>query len=75
MSSTIDSNASFGCFPPLLCPIRDNTFHRGHTLTRVAYGAGAQVTIAQFALRAEYERISASDGNPDLLSLSIIWRL
>jgi len=44
-------------------------------LTRVAYGAGAQVTIAQFALRAEYERISASDGNPDLLSLSIIWRL
>ena len=43
------------------------------TSTRFAYGAGVQVKVAAFGIRAEYERISMSGGDPDLLSLGIIW--
>jgi hypothetical protein len=43
--------------------------------TRFAYGAGLQVKVAGLAVRAEYERISAGGGNPDLLSLALTWGL
>jgi opacity protein-like surface antigen len=36
-----------------------------------AYGAGAQLKSSSFAVRAEYERISASSGDVDLLSLGV----
>jgi opacity protein-like surface antigen len=41
--------------------------------TNFAYGAGVQVKISSFAARAEYERINAGGGNPDLLSLGVSW--
>jgi hypothetical protein len=43
------------------------------TDTHLAYGAGAQVKISRFAVRLEYERVSASGGDPDLLSLGVTW--
>jgi hypothetical protein len=39
-----------------------------------AYGAGLQGKFGQFALRAEYERINASGGDPALSSVGILWR-
>jgi hypothetical protein len=39
--------------------------------TNPAYGAGAQANLGSFAVRIEYERIAASGGNPDLLSLGL----
>jgi Outer membrane protein beta-barrel domain len=39
--------------------------------TNLAYGAGAQATFGSFAVRIEYERIHASGGNPDFLSLGL----
>jgi hypothetical protein len=41
--------------------------------TDFAYGAGVQGKIGALAIRAEYERISASGGSPDLISLGITW--
>jgi len=46
-------------------------FHRDRSGARLAYGAGAQMTLGRFAIRAEYERINASEGDPDLLSLGL----
>ena len=40
--------------------------------TRFAYGGGVQVRLGNFALRAEYERISANTGDPALLSLGLL---
>jgi hypothetical protein len=48
-------------------------FYLNRTGVRFAYGAGAQIKFAAFGVRAEYERISASGGDPDLLSLGITW--
>jgi opacity protein-like surface antigen len=42
--------------------------------TDFAYGAGVQAKFGQFALRAEYERINASGGDPALTSVGILWR-
>lgn len=42
--------------------------------TDFAYGVGVQVRLGQFALRAEYERIDASVGDPALSSVGILWR-
>jgi hypothetical protein len=41
--------------------------------TNVAYGAGLQGKFGSLAIRAEYERIAASGGNPDLVSLGVTW--
>jgi hypothetical protein len=43
------------------------------TDARLAYGAGLQFKFAAFAARVEYERISASTGDPDLASIGITW--
>lgn len=41
--------------------------------TNFAYGAGVQAKMGSFAVRAEYERIDATGGNPDLLSVGVTW--
>lgn len=41
--------------------------------TNFAYGSGVQGKIGALAVRAEYERIDASGGNPDILSLGVTW--
>jgi len=48
-------------------------FALNRTDTRLAYGAGVQVKFANVAVRAEYERIDASTGDPDMLSLGLTW--
>jgi hypothetical protein len=41
--------------------------------TNFAYGAGVQGKIGALAVRAEYERIDASAGNPDIISVGVTW--
>src|SRR6266404_2402325 len=55
------------------CPPTPFPFALNRTDTRFAYGAGAQLKLSAFGVRAEYERISASGGDPDLLSLGVTW--
>jgi hypothetical protein len=57
------------CPPPVIAYI-----NRERTDTRLAYGGGLQVKLLRFAIRAEYERISASTGDPSLFSLGLTWR-
>jgi hypothetical protein len=48
-------------------------YYRDRTDESFAYGAGAQLKLSSFAIRAEYERIDVSYGNPDLLSFGVTW--
>jgi opacity protein-like surface antigen len=41
--------------------------------TDVAFGLGVQGKWKSLAIRAEYERIAANAGNPDLLSVGVTW--
>ena len=60
------ASSSSGC---LACTF----FNANETATRVAYGAGAQLKFDRVAARVEYERISASNGDPSLLSVGVTW--
>ena len=73
LQTTINGDAAFGCWPPLLCAVGPGTVHRDQTSARFAYGAGLQARLSVIGIRLEYERISASQGDPDLLSLGITW--
>jgi hypothetical protein len=50
-----------------------SAFNISDTSTDVAYGVGVQGKLGALAIRAEYERIGASGGNPDLISLGVTW--
>jgi len=39
----------------------------------LTYGAGVQVRLLSLAMRADYQRIHSSSGDPDLLSLAVTW--
>jgi opacity protein-like surface antigen len=63
---------------PFTCPVGGscgpNIVREDQRSTNLTYGAGVQAKLGSFSLRAEYERINASDGDPDLFSVGIIWR-
>jgi len=69
--------AFYNCPALAHCPLpefAEAEYHLSRTVSSVAYGAGAQVKLASFAIRLEYERVSESYGDPDLLSLGVTWR-
>jgi opacity protein-like surface antigen len=55
------------CPPPALLP----PVALSETQNHLTYGAGAQLQLAQVAVRLEYQRFSAAGANPDLLSVGI----
>jgi len=73
LRTTVDGDALFGCWPPLLCAVGGGAVHRDQSSARLAYGAGMQARLSAIGIRLEYERISASGGDPDLLSLGVTW--
>lgn len=61
---------------PFACPVgfpSCGLFQLNRTDTQLAYGAGAQIKIQSLSVRVEYERIQASNGNPELFSLGLTW--
>jgi opacity protein-like surface antigen len=63
---------------PPTCPADFNcnvpyTVRQNQWTSDLAYGAGAQAHFASVGVRAEYERIAASGGNPDMISLGVTW--
>lgn len=61
---------------PLACPVgfpSCGLFQLNRTDTQLAYGGGAQIKIQKLSVRVEYERIQASNGNPELFSLGLTW--
>ncbi len=73
LQTTVNGDALFGCWGPLTCPVGFGTIHRDQTSARFAYGAGMQARLSAIGIRLEYERIRASEGDPDLLSLGVTW--
>jgi hypothetical protein len=75
--STVNATGQESLCPTCACPACSLPvpvdLHRDRTDTRLAYGAGLQAKLARLAIRAEYERISASTGDPSLMSLGLIW--
>jgi hypothetical protein len=51
----------------------DYTASRKMTDDGVAYGAGLQWKLGQWAVRAEYERFDAAGSNPSLLSIGMTY--
>lgn len=58
------------CAPPALCI---GAWNVNQTESDFSYGGGVQAQFHSLALRAEYERINSSIGDPNLLSLGITW--
>jgi hypothetical protein len=73
LQTTVRGDAAFGCWPPLLCAVGLGSIQRDQTSARFAYGAGVQARFSAIGIRLEYERISATRGDPDLLSLGVTW--
>jgi opacity protein-like surface antigen len=63
------------CVPGYACPAIafGGTLNNERTKEDFAYGGGAQLKFAAWSVRLEYQRVSASGGDPDLLSLAIAW--
>lgn len=49
-------------------------FALNESTTKFAYGAGAQLKFSALAVRLEYERISTSGSDPELLSIGVTWK-
>jgi outer membrane protein with beta-barrel domain len=65
-------------YTPAFCPAGFDcnvatTVGQEQSTTDLAYGVGAQARFGSVGIRIEYERISASGGNPDLFSLGVSW--
>ncbi|TLY97512.1 MAG: porin family protein [Gammaproteobacteria bacterium] len=74
LKSSVNATAQATCPISLPCiPILIPPYSASSSDTRFAYGAGVQVKLASLAVRAEYERIHSSSGDPDLLSLALTW--
>jgi outer membrane protein with beta-barrel domain len=62
------------CTFPIDCfPFGSAQYAIDRTTAHFAYGGGVQLKIAHLRLRAEYERVSAPGGDPQLLSLGLFW--
>jgi opacity protein-like surface antigen len=73
LQTRVDAAGAFGCWSPLQCAAYPVAAHRDQTEARFAYGAGIQAKLSAIGIRLEYERISVSGGDPDLLSLGVTW--
>jgi opacity protein-like surface antigen len=62
------------CPPGAFCPaLAIGIYRQNQWGTDFAYGAGTQAKFGPIAVRAEYERFTASGGNPDIFSLGVNW--
>ncbi len=59
------------CEAPATCA--PSNINYNNWSTNFAYGVGVQSRFSNLAVRAEYERISASGGDPDALTVSATW--
>jgi hypothetical protein len=59
------------CQAPAVCAA--TVVNYNNWSTNFAYGFGVQTKWLGLAVRAEYERISASGGDPDALMVSATW--
>ena len=75
LKTTVNTNVSNCTSAALSCTgVVASVFRRDLTNTKFAYGAGVQSRLPfGIAVRAEYERISSSYGDPDAFTVSATW--
>jgi len=72
LKSDLSATGQATCPLNLPClPVIVHPYSASSKSTHPAYGAGAQLKFGRLAVRAEYERINASSGDVDLLSLAV----
>jgi opacity protein-like surface antigen len=72
LKSDVGATGQATCPVNLPClPVYVPPYSASGTSTHPVYGTGAQLKFKGFAVRAEFERISAGSGNVDLLSLGV----
>ncbi len=69
----MDANGAISGLPCPSNPVHCGVIAVSRTNTDLGYGAGVQFKFGAAAVRAEYERINSSIGDPDMVSLSITW--
>ena len=69
----LESTVKYSYCGPCACNFCLNTAQLDRTNTAGAGGVGTQYKFGMWAIRAEYERFKAADGNPSLLSAGITW--
>jgi opacity protein-like surface antigen len=74
LTTTLNEFAQQPCVPHGPCPNYVLVAQHDESHTKFAYGVGVQSKLPLgFAVRAEYERISSSYGDPDALTVSATW--
>jgi hypothetical protein len=61
------------CVTGHTCAQYFGVYHQDVWTTAFAYGAGIQAKFGSLAVRAEYERISGNNGEPDIYSVGASW--
>jgi opacity protein-like surface antigen len=69
----LESSTGYSYCSPCACNLCLNSIQQDRTSTSGAGGIGTQFKFGSWAVRAEYERFSASGGNPSMLSAGITW--
>jgi Outer membrane protein beta-barrel domain len=72
-TSTEVPELPFSCVVGAPCFPLGSVFYQSNWSTNLAYGLGVQGKLGRLAVRAEYERISVSGGDPDLFSVGATW--
>jgi len=75
LQSDISGFVNSGCAPSGVCTLPSATPYRQNQWnTDFAYGVGVQAKFFPgFAVRAEYERIDQTGGNPDAVTVGVTW--
>jgi opacity protein-like surface antigen len=74
LKTRVNASAQATCPISLPClPVFFPPYSASSSSTRAAYGAGVQLKFSSVGVRAEYERIHGSHGDPDLASVSVIY--
>ena len=74
LESDITSSVNTGCAPNGACPYSPTFYQQHQWNTDFAYGAGIQAKFFPgLAVRAEYERISQTGGDPDAVTVGVTW--
>jgi opacity protein-like surface antigen len=73
LQTRVNGSGGPHCVAGSACPLFVFLVDNNMTQTRFAYGAGAQFKSGAPALRLEYERYTASNGDQSLLSLDLLW--
>lgn len=67
-------NGNIQCNLGYPCPLYVQYLGFDRTTTDFLYGAGVQLKFSALAIRLEYERIDDARGDPELLSVGLIWK-